>query len=204
MSGRPGDPHPGVDERALERLIQETVRKALAGDDLRSSAQPSAAASGALSVSTAADRPRAFMVMPFGVEELEQVYEYFVKSALEETCSFDCVRGDDIFGSNVIMDDVADEIRRADVVIADLTGQNANVFYEVGFAHALDKPVLLMAQSIDDVPYDLRHRRVQEYDTSPKGCRVLEERLVEHVQQMAARWTDSPSSAPSSGGDATS
>ena len=71
------------------------------------------------------------MVMPFGHEDLQVVYEEFIKPALERKCHVTCIRGDDIFGSNVVMDDVSAAISSADLVVADLTGKNANVFYEV-------------------------------------------------------------------------
>ncbi len=73
------------------------------------------------------------------------------------------------------------EISAADVILADLTRKNANVFYEVGICHALGKPVLLLAQSIDDVPFDLRHRRVLLYDYSPRGCKRLEGTLKDNM-----------------------
>ena len=124
--------------------------------------------------------------MPFGVDSLNIVYEDFVKPTLEERCKLRSERGDDVFGSNVIMDDIAKSIRRARLIIADLTGRNANVFYEVGIAHALNKQVLLMTQSIDDVPFDLRHRRALVYEYSPRGCKKLEKNLYDNVQNMIA------------------
>ena len=81
-----------------------------------------------------------------------------------DDCKLDCTRGDDIFGLNVVMDDVRAAIATADLVIAYLSGQNPNVFYEVGIAHTLGKPVLLLSQAIEDVPFDLRHRRVLPYE----------------------------------------
>jgi hypothetical protein len=57
-------------------------------------------------------------------------------------------------------------IEGACVVVADLTGKNANIFYEVGIAHTLEKPVLLLAQPMSDVPFDLRHKRVLLYKYS--------------------------------------
>jgi hypothetical protein len=90
-----------------------------------------------------------------------------------------------MFGSGVIMDDVLNGIDAADIVLADLTGQNANVFYEVGIAHAKNKPVLLLAQSLDDIPFDLRHRRILPYVYSPPGVMALGKKLQEHVNSMA-------------------
>jgi hypothetical protein len=96
-----------------------------------------------------------FIVMPFGPPDLQVVYEDFVRPVVEK-CGLQCERGDDMFGSNMIMEDILTSIRRARLVVADLTGKNANVFYEVGICHALSKEVLLLAQSIEDVPFDAR------------------------------------------------
>ena len=143
---------------------------------------------GSIMENNATEGPRpeltAFVVMPFGSEDLQVVYDDYVKPTIEGHCSLKCVRGDDMFGSDGIMDDVLNAIAKAEIVIADLTGQNANVFYEVGIAHANKKPVLLLAQSMDDVPFDLRHRRVLLYDYSPRGCKRLEQRLKDNILDM--------------------
>jgi hypothetical protein len=135
--------------------------------------------------------PVVFVVMPFASQDLQIVYYDFVKPAIEERCGLTCVRGDELSGSNVVVDDVLLAIRQAWVVIADLTGQNPNVFYEVGLAHAFQKPVLLMTQTLEDVPFDLRHRRVLTYEYTPRGCKRLELQIEEHVRQMLdqLRWT---------------
>lgn len=132
-----------------------------------------------------ATRPTAFSIMPFGPEDLQIVYDDFVKPTIEK-CGLACIRGDDMFGSNVIMEDVRTAINESRIIIADLTGKNANVFYEVGIAHGTGKSVLLLAQSVEDVPFDLRHRRVLVYDYTPRGCKLLERRLEEHVLGMLA------------------
>jgi hypothetical protein len=130
------------------------------------------------------DEHLCFIVMPLGVESLNIVYEDFVRPTLADRCQLHPERGDDLFGSNMIMEDITNSIRKARLIIADLTGRNPNVFYEVGIAHALNKQVLLMTQSIDDVPFDLRHRRALVYEYSPRGCKKLERDLYENVQGM--------------------
>lgn len=126
---------------------------------------------------------RCFIVMPFGDVDLQVVYEDFVKPTIEHV-GLECERGDDVFGSNVIMDDILKSIESADLVLADLSRRNANVFYEVGICHALHKPVLLLAQSIDDVPFDLRHRRVLLYEYSARGCKRLEKALPDNIHAV--------------------
>lgn len=129
------------------------------------------------------DRPSEFVVMPFRQEDLQVVYDEFIKPTIDK-CGLDCIRGDDMFGSNSIMEEVIEAIAASQIVIADLTGKNANVFYEVGIAHAMGKSVLLLAQSADDVPFDLRHRRVLVYDYTPRGCKLLERHLEENVHRL--------------------
>jgi hypothetical protein len=130
-----------------------------------------------------------FIIMPFGVESLDIVYEDFVKPVLENDCHLICERGDDVFGSNIIMDDIENSIRASDLIVADLTGKNPNVFYEVGISHTLKKPVLLLAQAIDDVPFDLRHRRVLLYEYTPHGCKKLEKNLSENIREIVKKIT---------------
>jgi hypothetical protein len=173
MPGQRQERLDGASAAALLTRLTEAVH-AFAGQ-----ASPPPAA-----VPEAAGPRTCFVVMPFGREDLTVVYEDFVQPVLTSRCRLTCVRGDDLFGSNVIMDDIRSSIARAHLVVADLTGRNANVFYEVGIAHALDVPVLLLAQSMDDVPFDLRHRRVLVYDYSPRGCRKLEATLPQHVETM--------------------
>lgn len=133
------------------------------------------------------DEKLCFIVMPFGNEQLNIVYEDFVKPPLENVCNLICERGDDVFGSNVIMDDITKSIEKARIVVADLTGRNPNVFYEVGIAHTLNKTVLLLAQNIDDVPFDLRHRRVLLYEYSPRGCKRLENEISRHINSLLSK-----------------
>jgi hypothetical protein len=126
---------------------------------------------------------KCFVVMPFGDATLNIVYEDIIRPIIDN-CGLACERGDDVFGSNIVMDDIRASIEAAAVVVADLTGRNANVFYEVGIAHAINKPVLLMAQSIEDVPFDLRHRRVLLYEYSLRGGKRLEKTLQDNLTAM--------------------
>lgn len=175
MSDLPGTPRRDVDPAVIQDQIEKlTVQVARLMESRE----------GPENVPERVSRhPKCFIVMPFGVKDLEDLYSEFILPVLAD-CKLDCARGDDIFGSNVVMDDVRAAIAKADLVIADLSGQNPNVFYEVGIAHTLGKPVLLLSQSIEDVPFDLRHRRVLPYEYTPIGCKRLVARLREHVLAM--------------------
>lgn len=108
------------------------------------------------------EKPRSvFVIMPFAVA-FDDVYELGIKAGVE-TLGWDCQRADEVIHNRDIMCKVCQGIRQARFIIADLTGRNANVFYELGMAHALEKEVVLLAQDIDDVPFDLRQMNIIEY-----------------------------------------
>lgn len=104
----------------------------------------------------------AFVISPFG-EPFDTYFEQILKPALEE-CGLFAVRGDSIYRPTTIVDEIWQGIRDAKLLIAELTGRNPNVFYELGLAHAISKPVILISESIDDVPFDLRAIRVLLYN----------------------------------------
>jgi hypothetical protein len=119
-----------------------------------------------------------FVLMPFH-SSFDEVYAE-IKSSLK-TIGFGCSRADDIYENRPIMTIILSEIAVAHFVIADLTGKNPNVFYEVGVAHSLrDIPnVILISQSMDHVPFDLRHLPVIIYEHD--NMRGLTTRLVKKI-----------------------
>jgi hypothetical protein len=108
-------------------------------------------------------RPRAFVIMPFG-EGFNEIYNLFISGALIEA-GYDVLRADDIRSQQNILKDIVVSIVNSNLIVADLTGANPNVYYEVGLAHAFRKQVILMTQEIDDLPFDLRSYRVISYST---------------------------------------
>jgi len=126
-----------------------------------------------------ADRKTCFVIMPFN-KKFDAVYVKCLQPALIEK-TWVPRRADKIFQSREIMALVWEEILRADLVIADLTGKNANVFYELGYAHALDKQTILITQSIKDVPFDLRHRQLIEYVSTPTGLKKLAAAVAQYL-----------------------
>jgi len=69
------------------------------------------------------------------------------------------IRADEIFTTGSVIEQIWEQITKAKVLVAELTGKNPNVFYELGLAHASRKPVVLIAGALDDIPFDLRHLR---------------------------------------------
>jgi hypothetical protein len=126
-----------------------------------------------------------FVVMPL-TTQFEEIYEDIVKPTAE-SLGLGCQHAGEIFGARLIMDDIWDRLERARVVVAELTGRNPNVFYEVGYAHCLDKGrVILVTQSIDDVPFDLRGFRCVEYGLGPRGLDKLRGSLKGMMEAVLA------------------
>jgi hypothetical protein len=82
---------------------------------------------------------------------------------------FEPLRADSLFNSGSVIEQIWQQIRKAKVLLADLTGKNPNVFYELGLAHAARKPVVFVAGNIEDVPFDVRHLRVVTFDIREPG-----------------------------------
>lgn len=106
---------------------------------------------------------RTFVIMPFD-DEFTEVYELFLKPNLE-AAGFEVYRSDDIRSQRNILQDIVESLATADLIVADLTGSNENVFYELGLAHALNRPVLLLTQDLADIPFDLQSYRLVLYST---------------------------------------
>jgi hypothetical protein len=119
-------PRPGERIEQLDAQIVNELKNALreAVDAFKSRPDPPAKPA-SVSEATPIDETLCFIVMPFRVESLAIVYEDFVKPALTDRCWLRPERGDDVFGSNVVMDDITKMIRRARLIVADLTGRKS-------------------------------------------------------------------------------
>jgi hypothetical protein len=95
-----------------------------------------------------------FIVMPF-TPDLEDVYHLGIRDTVRNLGGA-CERADEIQYTGGILEKVYDSIRSADAVIAEVSDPNPNVYYEVGFAHALGKPVVLLTRDVTSSPFDLR------------------------------------------------
>ena len=132
------------------------------------------------------DNQMVFVLSPFE-DPFNEIYEDHIKPSIGSIGGFRCSRADDIYDNRPIIEDVWMCINRARIVISELTGRNANVFYETGIAHTVGKEVVLITQSMDDVPFDLRHLRCIVYEYTPRGIRNLESNLKSTVLNILAR-----------------
>lgn len=126
-------------------------------------------------------RNTAFILMPFDAS-FEPVHAAIRDAA--KRAEFTPLRADDIFSTRSGMEKILRGIAEAEVVIADMTGRNANVFYEAGIAHTVKDNVILLAQNLDDIPFDLRHIDHLEYAATSDGLTSLSSRLLEVIQGL--------------------
>jgi hypothetical protein len=108
-----------------------------------------------------------FVLMPFE-PRYQEVFDHAIKPAAL-SCSYACSRADELLHAGNIVNDIVSSIAQADIVIADLTGRNPNVFYELGIAHTLGVPCILLSQNLADVPFDLRSYRTVVYKQDSMG-----------------------------------
>lgn len=131
--------------------------------------------------------PKAFVVMQFS-PDFNELYSDVVKRVCEEN-GVEAVRADEQFGPGLIIADITRQIREAQIVIAEISPVNANVYYEVGYAHALGKPTILIAERKTELPFDLSAFRTLFYDNSIGGKARVEEGLRKHIKAIFSDTT---------------
>ena len=166
-----------------ETGLWSKIRVAFGGMSLREAATISRHSKG-MAIAPVFGRPQqhsaerkidVFVLMPFS-EELKLVWKDHIRKVVS-ALNLNAKRADDFFTSHAVMGDIWGAICEAKVIIADCTGRNPNVFYEIGIAHTIGKPVVLTTQNREDVPFDLRHLRYIEYKYTPPGMQKFEEDL---------------------------
>lgn len=107
-----------------------------------------------------------FVIMPFE-EKYKNVFSKHITNVCDKM-KLKSLRADDMAGSTKIMEDVWSLIFNSKIIIADCTGKNSNVFYELGIAHTIGKKVIIITQNTDDIPFDIKHIRYIKYDFTSK------------------------------------
>lgn len=126
---------------------------------------------------------KAFILMPFK-EPYEAYYTEIFKPALK-AAAYSVSRADDVFTPRPIMLDIQRSILGANLILCEMSERNPNVFYELGLAHAIGKPVILVSRKEEDIPFDLRHIRVIIYDCSRPGWDVkLKDSIIRSAESV--------------------
>lgn len=106
-----------------------------------------------------------FVIMPFE-KSFDDVYDA-IRLSVEAAITGEeivCRRLDELKGPGRITEDLIRELNQAVICIADVTGLNANVMWEIGYAMALGKPILFLSQNVGQLPFDLKDMRTIVYD----------------------------------------
>jgi hypothetical protein len=123
-------------------------------------------------------KPRAFVAMPFAAE-MEDVFYYGIQSPVRQL-GYICERVDQEAFTGDILEQVKMRIQNAEIVIADLTGANANVYLEVGYAWGKGRPTVLLANKKDELRFDVRGQRCLKY----QSIKDLENQLTTELKSL--------------------
>jgi hypothetical protein len=126
-------------------------------------------------------KPRAFVAMPFS-EEMEDVFYYGIQNPVRQL-GYICERVDQEAFTGDILEQVKTRIENAEIVIADLTGSNPNVYLEVGYAWGKGRPTVLVANKKDELKFDVRGQRCLKY----QSIKDLEKLLTSELKGLATR-----------------
>jgi hypothetical protein len=166
-----------------ETALSSTIRDAFGGMRVDEAAMISRHSTG-MAVAPMFGRPQpipadeeidVFVLMPFKAK-LETVYSKHMKRLAEEL-GLRMLRADELFSPRPFMAKVWDGICAANVILADCTEKNPNVFYEIGIAHTVGKKVVLITRSDKDIPSDIKHFDYIHYNYDPEGVEALIARL---------------------------
>lgn len=131
-----------------------------------------------------ARKPKVFVVMEFSAS-YNSLYEEVIKLVCEEKFDLEVYRADEGRETGLIINDIIDKIKESTIVIADITPNNPNVFYEVGYAHAINKPSILMCNNNrEKLPFDISGFRAIIYEDSIAGKSQVEKLLVEFLEKI--------------------
>ncbi len=153
-------------------------------------------------MATKLDGKKCFVIMPFGQKmdingkliDFNKIYSNFIKGTLTDL-GLKCVRCDEIEEAGSIHDKMFEHIFDADVAIVDTTALNANVFYELGIRHALNKHVtILMRQPGTPTPFNIQGFQMLEYDPEDiKSIRNAKSKIEGFIRNgLAGAIVDSP------------
>lgn len=128
-------------------------------------------------------KPKVFVIMQFS-KEYNELYEDVIIPIVEQR-GFECIRADEFYTSTPILKDIIDSIKQSSIIIAEITPDNPNVFYEIGYSHAIDKPTILLCdRKRDKLPFDLSSFRTLFYENTIAGKKKIEENLKKYLDNL--------------------
>lgn len=128
-------------------------------------------------------KPKAFVVMQFS-KEYNELYEEVIRPVTEKF-GYECIRADEYYTGTPILNDIIKSIKNSSVVIAEITPDNPNVFYEIGYSHAIGKPTILLCDKIrDKLPFDISGFRTLFYENTIAGKKKVENNLMKYLENI--------------------
>lgn len=129
-------------------------------------------------------KPKVFAVMKFQ-KDFDDLYKEVIVPQFNKY-GYDVIRADECYTATSILQDIIQEISAASIIIADITMDNPNVFYEVGYAHALKKTTILLADKDkrDKLPFDISGFRTIFYSNSIGGKSEIENTLTKYIENI--------------------
>jgi hypothetical protein len=128
-------------------------------------------------------KPKIFVVMQFS-KDYNELFEDVIKP-VSESAGYECIRADEFYTSTPILKDIIESIRESTAIIAEITPDNPNVFYEIGYSHAINKPTILLCdKKRDKLPFDLSSFRTLFYENSIAGKRKVENSLKKYLEKI--------------------
>src|SRR5487761_1497836 len=138
-------------------------------------------------------KPRVFVVMQFG-EPYNSLYEEVIRP-VAKNLGLEAYRTDDVFRPGIVLQDIVRGISTSQVIVAEVTPRNPNVYYELGYAHAVGTPTILLAEQpsagSSSLPFDISGFRCIFYDDAIRGKRKVEAALEKHLRNILER-SDQP------------
>ena len=134
-------------------------------------------------------KKKCFVIMPFSEtqscteQKWTEIFEYIIKPAIEESkLGYECERS--VAKRENMIKGILEGLNRANVVIADLTDNNPNVFYELGVRHTLANRTILIAQGKKHIPFDLRPYPVTFYSEAPAEITKFKRDIKEMLEDI--------------------
>lgn len=130
------------------------------------------------------EKQTAFSIMKFE-KDFDELYHDVIAPVCKDY-GYNAIRADECYASSSIIQDIIREISDSSLIIADITMDNPNVFYELGYAHALSKPTILLADANkrDRLPFDISGFRTIFYENTIGGKKNIENELRKYIDNI--------------------
>jgi len=132
---------------------------------------------------------RVFVVMQFS-DPYQQLYLDVIQPVAREF-GLEAYHVGELAGPGTILNDIVQGLVESKIIIAEITPPNQNVFYELGYAHALGKPTILLAERGKQLPFDITQYRCLFYDNTIGGKKAIEQGLRKHFRAILHDWSGS-------------